>query len=67
MAKRITEAVELTIEGMLRSGKVTCEIASDLGVSTATVQRVRNKLKDKGWGVLWHPDRPGVVSSGIGA
>ena len=64
--RRITEAVELTIESMLRSGKVTCEIASDLNVSTATVQRIRNKLKDNGWGTLWHPDRPGVVSRGIG-
>ena len=64
--KRITEAMELSIESMLRSGKVTCEIASDLNVSTATVQRVRNKLKDRGWGVLWHSDRPGVISSRIG-
>lgn len=67
MKKIMTEALRNTIEGMLLSGKVGCEIACECGVSTATVSKVRKELKDRGWDCLWHRTDGGMISSSIGA
>lgn len=54
MKKVITEAIRTSIEAMLLSGKVTCEICCDLGVSNSVVSRIRKDLIKNGKGSLWH-------------
>lgn len=50
----ITEAIRTSVESMLLSGKVTCEICCDLGVSNSVVSRIRKDLIKNGKGALWH-------------
>lgn len=56
MAKRITEAIRLTVRSMLLSGKTTPDIMYDAGVSSATVTKIRKELIAEGKGNLWHTD-----------
>lgn len=64
MARTISEAVRNTIEGMLLSGKVTCEICCHTGVSAPTVRKIRNELMKNGKGGLWHT-KDYLVSKGF--
>jgi len=64
MANRISEAVLLTMDSMLRAGEYTWKICETLGVSSSTVQKRRNKLKQEGHDHIWHPSG-GVVSRSI--
>ena len=61
MAKRIPEALLVTIDSMLRAGEYTWRICEETGVSTATVQKRRNRLKELGYEHIWHP-KGGVLS-----
>lgn len=64
--KKLDEALKNTIECMLLSGKVGCEIACDLDVSLATIGKIRKELKKRGKDYLWHNQYPGLISRGIG-
>ena len=57
--KRISDETKIQIKAMLRSGMVGIDIADKCGVSMATVQKVRNEVKEEGHDI-WH--NPGKVS-----
>lgn len=50
----VKEALENSIRGMLLSGKVTCDIVTELNTTTYMVGKVRKALMREGKGNLWH-------------
>ena len=54
--KCLNEVVRNTVEAMLLSGKVTCEIVCETGVSAPTIGKIRKELIRNGKGGLWHSD-----------
>lgn len=60
---KITEGMRDTIKVMIKSGKVGCDIAYEMGVSIGAVSKIRKELKKEGYPDIWHPEPGGVISN----
>lgn len=60
--KRVSEIKKEQVKALLKCGKTGLDISDQVGISLATINKIRKELERTGFDI-WH--RPGVVSKYI--